>query len=49
MVFLFQSIKTLVAMTTFRFPRIIMEKVEIWQFFCLNRVFWILFTKMFSE
>ena len=41
--------RTLVAMATYSFHRLIMEKVEICIFFCLNGDIWIFFTEMFIE
>ena len=49
MFFYFGRIRTLVAMETYSFHRLIMGKVEIWIFFCLNGDIWIFFTEMFIE
>ena len=42
-------IRTLVAMATYSSHRLIMGKVEICNFFCLNGDIWIFFTEMFIE
>ena len=43
------QIRTQVAMATYSFHRLIMGKVEICIFFCLNGDIWIFFTEMFIE
>ena len=49
MVFWFSRIRTLVALATYSFHRLIMAKVEIGMFFCLNWDIWIFFTDMLIE
>ena len=48
-VFYSGRIRTLVAMATYSSHRLIMGKVEICSFYCLNGDIWIFFTEMFIE
>ena len=43
------QIRTLVAMATYSSHRLIMEKEEIYNFFCLNWDIWIFLQKIFIE